>query len=238
MLRSVEIQKGSTTFFVIKTFDKYLCYETCMGNVVKINGQSASGQINKISSLIPFLKRRDGTQKFKLFYYEFDLLSGLVEHPLPLSLRGRKNTMFSYQETTPTLIQLNYKPMYDLIVRECCDMYFCFEFNGNYLLYDDDLGNPLKADIYDDKGNSFIVQSMTKQNTLTIINSLPDSSIVYSLKIDKRGIVEGNKELHKFDYSKSKKTFENTKLEKVTDKTRSLFKKRETREKKIESLSR
>lgn len=236
MLSSVEIKKGSNTFFVIKTFDKYLCYETCMGNVVRIQGQPAFGPINKISSLVPFLKRRDETQRFRLFYYEFNLTDGLVERPLPPLLKGRKNTPFGFQESSPSLVKLTYKPNYDLIVRESCDIYFCIEYDGKYLLYDDDLGNPIKADIQDDKGNSYIIPSMTQSNTLTIINSLPESSVVYSLKITNKGIVRGNKDMRKFDLEKAKKTFEETKQEKTTDKTRSLFRKREKRQKKIESL--
>lgn len=236
MLKSVEIKKGSNTFFIIKTFNNYLCYETCMGNIVKIQGQPASGQINSITPLVPFLKRRDKTSKFRLFYYEFNVSDGLVEQPLPLMLRGRKNTEFHYQEGPPTLVKLNYKPLYDLIVRESSDIYFCIEHDGKFLLYDDDLGNPIQADIVDDKGNSYIIPSMTQANTLTIINSLPKSSVVYSLKVTRDGIVKGSKEMERFDIQNAKKSFESTKKEKTTDKTRSLFRKREKRQKKIESL--
>jgi hypothetical protein len=206
-----------------------------MGNVVKIQGQTAIGQSNRILSLVPFLKRRDNTSKFKLLYYEFDLVDGLIKKPLPLIFKSKKNTRFEYTESPFSMADLSYKPYYDIIYRDARP-YYCIQIKNSYFLYDDDLGNPLKADIVDDKGNKYVIPSKTKANTLKIINSLPEDAVVYSLKVTNDGIVKGSDEFKKFDLKSSKKVFEKSKKEKTTDKTRTLFKKRQEQQKKIDEL--
>lgn len=235
MIKSVEIQKNSNTFFIIKTFNRYLCYETCMGNIVKIQGQSAVGQINRMSFLVPYLKHRDKTSKYKIFYYEFDTMLGLRKLTLPTVLKGRRNSRFYFEEGSSKIVDLNYKPSYDMILRGP-RLYFCIEAGGNYFLYDDDFGNPLQGDIVSDNGKSFIVSGKSRDNTLKIINSLSDEAIVYSLKVTKNGIVKGSDTMSRFNFDNAKKAFETTKKEKVSDKTRMSIIKRNLQQKKIDSF--
>jgi hypothetical protein len=162
-------------------------------------------------------------------------LDGLVERPLPLWLRGRKNTKFSFTEGSPTLVGIDYKPLYDMIIRDE-RMYFCIQAGGNYFLYDDDFGNPLLADIKNNQNQTFLINSGTEANTLKIIKSLPEKSVVYSLKVTDSGIVKGNAEMSKFKLDDAKRIMEVMRKEKTTDLTRSTIIKRASRQKKVEKL--
>jgi hypothetical protein len=206
-----------------------------MGNPVRIHGQSAVGSINRVSSLVPFLKRRDGTEKFKIFCYTFNVLDGLMEIRLPELLRGRRRTKFHVEDGISKLVELNYKPTYDMIVRGS-RVYFCIQAARNYFLYDDDFGNPINADITLKNGKSFVIDSNTEANTLQIIKSLPEEAVVYSLKVTNGGLVRGNANMRKFNLVAARKAFEVMRLEKTADKTRSNIIKRTTQQKKIERL--
>lgn len=234
MLRTVEIQPQSSTFIIIKAFNKYICYETCMGNVVKIRNQSAYGPINRISPLVPFLRERDNTNQFRLLYYEPDFENGLSEKPLPYILKGRSGTKFSFKEGVFKSTSVGPQIGYDMLVRGP-RLYYCIESDGNFFLYDDDFGNPLMADIDDGKGNTYVARSKVVSETLRIINSLPKNATVYSLRVTKNGLVRGNNNFRRFGEN-TKEILEKTKKEKLTDKTRNSLIKKEIQKKKIEKL--
>jgi len=236
MVHSKEIQANSTTFFIIKAFNKYICYESCFGNVVKIQGQTAVGAISRMCHLLPFLKRRDDTTRFRIFYFEPHPVNGLQQKPLPSLLVGRSNTPFEYKPSAPRLLRPHYSPVYDMIVRGA-RLYYCIQVQTTYFLYDDDFGDPLAADITDNTGNVVILKSGSKSNTLKIINSLPSTAIVYSLKVTVNGLVEGSDDLRRVTVGPAKELNTKTNKEKITDGTRTKLIKNEIKQRNIEALT-
>ena len=236
-IASHDIKKDSTTFYIIKLFGKYFVYETFFGNVVKIYGQAAHGSINRVVPIVKYMRNERKTDKIKLFYLEADLNKGLSQKELPNIFKGKKGNNNEYKETSAKFVKSSVRPTYDLLIREE-SIYYCIETSdGKFLLYDYDLGNPLTGDIENQQGMKFMVSSGTAKNTKALIDSLPEKSTVYSLKVDfKSGLVKGNEEFERLVSDTAKNQTENISIEKNKDSTAMKVRKDEIRIKKRDKL--
>ena len=231
MIKSRNIQKGNTTFFVLKVFGEYMIYEPCFGNVIKIYSQTAYGPINRITKLVDYMKSQMGVHRIKIMYFESNQSKGLINKPTPKKITGE-----SYKESKFKFVAYPKLPAYDLLVKEI-KIYYCIQTGKNYFLYDYDFGNPLMGEIEDENGNKTVIRSGKKKNTLMLIKSLSNDSVVYSLKVDSsRGLIDGDAEMKNVDLTNAKKKTEDIESAKKTDKTKLKLTTQELRIKKRDEI--
>jgi hypothetical protein len=194
-------------FFVFHTFGSYTVYDSTFGLVVAGKSGQLMYQRSRVilNAFVTEQLKKNKTSKFHML--EMNASTGFSEvkftHPYYDDKRAR---------SSPSSIASNVaNNRYELLLKVPSIFYCIKNLANEYYLYDFDLGNPLSGEV-DIGVKSMMKTSKKSSDTIELIDSLPDTALVYSLEVSDSGLVKGHS-----DYAKSAKGIQNhTKLENLT----------------------